>query len=203
LRSFVLLLVSATALLGQSPRIVFTKSFPGSTPPYIQITLEKSGDAEYKEAENDDNPLKFKLNEADTGTVFDLAGKLDHFNRKIESGLKVAFMGKKTFRYEGSGTPTEATFNYSEDLDAKALLDWFERMSESERALIDLERAVRFDKLGVHDSLLRIEVARNQKRLVAEEQFLPFLDRVIKSESYMHMARTRAEALAQSIRAAK
>ncbi|HXJ39067.1 MAG TPA: hypothetical protein VNH18_07300, partial [Bryobacteraceae bacterium] len=83
------------------------------------------------------------------------------------------------------------------------LLDWFERIAESERSLIDLERAVRFDKLGVNDSILRIEVARNQKRLVAEDQFLPFLDRVIKSENFMHMARTRASALAESIRAAK
>ena len=35
--------------------------------------------------------------------------------------------------------------------------DWFERIAETERALIDLERAVRFDKLGVQDAILRIE----------------------------------------------
>jgi hypothetical protein len=94
-------------------------------------------------------------------------------------------------------------FNYSEDLEAKALLDWFERISETERALIELERTVRFDKLGVQDAILRIEVERDQKRLVAEEQFLPMLDRIVKNESYLHMARTRAAALAESIRAPK
>ena len=121
-----------------------------------------------------------------------------------ESGLKVANMGMKTFRYQDdNGAAKEVKFNYSEDLEAKALLDWFERIAESERCLIDLERTVRFDKLGVQDSILRIEVERDQKRLVAEEQFLPMLDRVSKGESYMHMARTRAAALAESIRAPK
>jgi hypothetical protein len=94
-------------------------------------------------------------------------------------------------------------FNYSEDPEAKTLLDWFERIAETERDLIELERTVRFDKLGVQDAILRIEMSRDQKRLVAEPQFLPLLDRVIKNESYLHMARDRAAALADSIRAAQ
>jgi hypothetical protein len=186
-----------------SPRLSFTKAFPGSTPAYVEINIEKSGDAEYKEELKDENPLKFKLSDAEATAMFGLAEKLDHFAGALDSGLKVAFMGKKTFRWEGEGGPHEASFNYSENLDAKALLDWFERISETERGLIDLERAVRFDKLGVNDSILRIEATRDQKRLVAQEQFLPLLDRVVKNEKYLHMARTRAAALTESIRAPK
>jgi hypothetical protein len=184
-------------------RLVFTKSFPGSIPPYVEISVQQNGEAEYKEDPNDENPLKFKLSEADATTMFDISDKLNHFTGTLESGMKVAFMGKKTFRWEGAGGPHSATFNYSEDLDTKTLLDWFERIAETERALIDLERSVRFDKLGVQDSILRIEVTRNQKRLVAEEQFLPLLDRVVKNEKYLHMARARAAALSESIRASK
>jgi len=36
--------------------------------------------------------------------------------------------------------------------------------------------------------------------LMAPEQFLPLLDRIIKNESYMHIARERAASLADSIR---
>ena len=50
---------------------------------------------------------------------------------------------------------------------------------------------------------MRIEVTRDQKRLVAEEQFLPLLDKVVNNEKFLHMARSRAAALAESIRAAK
>jgi len=188
---------------GSEPRIIFSKAFPGSTPPFIQISVEKNGAAEYREDPKDDAPLKFQLTEAESEAIFALADKLDHFSRPLESGLKVANMGTKTFRFEGDGGPHETKFNYSNDLDAKALADWFEQISESERAYIDLERTVRFDKLGVQDAILRIEILRNQKRLIAEKQFLPMLDRVANNESYMRMARSRAAALAETIRAVK
>lgn len=198
-----MLFAAASALATDAPRLIFTKTFPGSIPAFVQISVERSGDAIYKDDPKDENPLTFRVSNSDTAAMFELADKLGHFAKPLESGLKVAFMGAKTFRYEGEGGPKEAKFNYSEDLEAKTLLDWFERIAESERSYIDLERAVRFDKLGVNDSILRIEVARTQKRLVADTQFLPFLDRIVKSEAYMNMARTRAAALAESIRAAK
>lgn len=197
------LLCSIRTLAAEPARITFTKAFPGSTPAYVEITVQQDGESQYKEDPNDENPLKFKLNSSDATTIFGLSDKLNHFEGTLESGMKVAFMGKKTFRYEAEGGAHTATFNYSEDLDAKTLLDWFERISDTERALIDLERAVRFDKLGVQDAILRIEVTRNQKRLIAEDQFLPLLDRVVKNENYLHMARARAAALAESIRAPK
>ena len=58
-------------------------------------------------------------------------------------------MGKKTFRWEDGAQKTEQQFNYSEDLTAQQLLDWFERMAESAQHRIDLERAAKYDKLGV------------------------------------------------------
>jgi hypothetical protein len=203
-------LLFAAALLGaepagpaKEPRIIYSKTFPGSAPAFIQIAVNKGGAAEYKEDPKDEDPLKFQLTEAESGAIFALADKLDHFSRPLESGLKVANMGTKTLRFEGEGQAHETKFNYSEDLDAKSLADWFERIAESERAYMDLERSVRFDKLGVQDAILRIEILRDQKRLMAEKQFLPMLDRVAGNESYMHMARSRAAALAESIRAVK
>jgi hypothetical protein len=198
------LLAIAIPLLAADPTVTFTKSFPGSVPAYVEINIDKSGAAEYKEDPKDDSPLKFQLQPDEVSAIFGLADRLDRFTRPIESGLKVANMGAKTFRYNpGDGPSHEVKFNYSEDPEAKTLLDWFERIAETERALIDLERAVRFDKLGVQDAILRIEVTRDQKRLVAETQFLPLLDRVVKNESYMHMALERAASLTESIRAPK
>jgi hypothetical protein len=202
LKLSILLLVSG-CLWATEPRLVFTKSFPGSAPAYVEISVDRTGEALYKEDPKDENPLQFKLSAADAAALFTLGDKVSHSTAPLESGLKVAFMGKKTFRWEDGPATKEASFNYSEDLEAKALLDWFERISETERALIDLERSVRFDKLGVQDSILQIEVTRNQKRLVAEEQFLPLLDKVVNNEKYLHIARSRAAALAESIRAPK
>jgi hypothetical protein len=165
--------------------------------------VDKNGAAEYREDPKDDAPLKFQLTESESAAMFGLADKLDRFSRPLESGLKVANMGLKTLRFEGGGQSHETKFNFSEDPDAKEMADWFERIAESERAYIDLERSARFDKLGVQDAILRIEILRDHKRLMAEKQFLPMLDRVANNESYMHMARSRAAALAESIRAVK
>ena len=54
----------------------------------------------------------------------------------------------------------------------------------------------------MQNALLLLETTRDQKRLIAPEQFLPLLDRVVKNESYMHMARERAAVFANAIRAA-
>ncbi len=57
-----------------------------------------------------------------------------------------------------------------------------------------------YDKLGVNDVLLHFQLSWDRGRIVAPEQFLPLLDRVAKNESYLHIARERAAALAEAIR---
>jgi hypothetical protein len=201
-RAPVLLLIGAVALLcAETPTLSYSKSFPGSTPAWMEITIEKTGAGQYKEDPKDEEPLKFQLSGTESSQMFNLADKLDRFSHPVESGLKVANMGMKTFRYEADGHSGEVKFNYSEDPDARALTDWFERIAETERSLVELETAVRFDKLGVQQAILRIEILRDQKRLVAPDQFLPMLDRVVKNESFLHMARDRAAGLADWIRA--
>ena len=183
--------------------LTYTKTFPGSMPAYVQIALNDDGAGVYKEAPDDDNPIRFQLAETERNQILGLAQKLDHFSRPLESHLKVANMGMKTFHYEDADGAHEVKFNYSEDADARALNDLFESIVDSERALIGLETAVKFDKLGAQDAILRVEVLRDQKRLMAAQQFLPMLDRVVKNESFLHMARDRAAALADDIRKPK
>lgn len=181
-------------------KLIFIKSFPGSSPEWVKITLEKSGNAVYIEAPDDPQPLALKLSEAETSAIFALGEKLEWFSRPLESGLPVARMGEKTFRFEGGGKAQEQKFNYTTDVDAQALADWFERITESERYLLELERSARFDKLGVNRVILQIQAAFERKRLVGLEQYLKWLDRVTKNESYLNMARERAARLAEAFR---
>jgi hypothetical protein len=109
-------------------------------------------------------------------------------------------MGTKTFRYENSEGKNEVKFNFTEDPQARDLLDWFERMGESAEHRIELERTAKYDRLGVLKSLLLLESAMDRKRLVGMDQYLPMLDRIAKNESYMHTARARAAEIAEAIR---
>lgn len=188
------------AALGAAPRIVYNKSFPGSVPAWVGIEIERTGATVYKEAPDDDSPVAFKLSSENADAIFDLVEKLERFKRPLESGLKVANMGMKTFRYEDGAERSEAKFNYSQDENARLLTDWFERMTETQQHQFTLERTARFDKLGVNKTLLQIESAMERGRIVGPERFLPMLDRVAKNESYLHMARERAASLADSIR---
>lgn len=193
-------LVLAAAMLSAAPRIVYSKAFPGSTPALVFITLDPDGQAVYTESAQDELPIKFSLKKEDAGTLFALAAKVDYFKRPLESGLPVARMGEKMFRWEDGDTRNEVKFNYSQDADAKVLYEWFEKMTETAQHYIAMERSVKFDKLGVNKALLQFQAAMERGRLVSLEVFLPLLDRVVKNDSYLHMARERAGAVAEAIR---
>jgi hypothetical protein len=202
MRAVVLSLLLVTVLFAaeSSPRILYTKSFPGSVPAFVSIELHKSGKAVYKEAPDDEQPVDFKMAPEDVNEIFNLVEKLERFKRPLESNLKVANMGLKTFRFEEGAVKHEVKFNYSLDEDARILQDWFERITETQRLQFDLERTAKFDRLGVNKTLLQIESAYDRKRLVGLERLLPLLDRVAKNDAYLHMARERAAALADAIR---
>jgi hypothetical protein len=184
------------------PRLYFSKSFPGSAPAYVAINVDKTGAGDYREEENDDQPVRFHLGEPEVAGMFDLAAKLGYFDHPLESPLKVAFMGNKTFRFVDGARKSEVKFNFSEDPAAQALADSFERISESEQLLTNLELSAKYDRLGVMKALLLLESAYDHKRLVDTSQYLPLLDRIAKNESYMHQARLRAAGLADQFRCA-
>lgn len=196
----VLLLLASGAAASAEPRLFYSKYFKGSVPEFVAIHVARDGQVTYQEAKDDDNPVKIQLPSADAAQIFSLAEKLDKFQHPVESGLKVASMGEKTFRFEDGNEEHEVQFNYSQDADAQALLDWFERITETEQHLINLDRTVHYDKLGVNDVLLQLQISWDHKRLVAPEQFLPLLDRIAKNESFLHLARERAASLGEAFR---
>ena len=202
MRLLALLLATVAGLLSADakPKVSFTKSFPGSTPPFVYVELSKSGEGVYKEAPDDEDPIDFRLPAEETLQIFALVDKLDRFKRPLESNLKVANMGVKTFRFDDGASKHEVQYNYSLDEDARLLQDWFEKITETQRLHFDLERTARFDRLGVNKTILQIEAAYDRGRLVGVDRFLPLLDRVAKNDSYLHMARERAASLADIFR---
>ena len=202
MRVAILLLAAVSAWAAEAPRLFFSKSFPGSTPPFFSITVERSGAASYNESEDPDNAEKLQLEERVSDAMFGLAEKLDRFKKPLESGLKVANMGQKTLRWEEGAEKSEAKFNYSTIEDAKLLSDYFERIADCTRVIVELKRALRHDRLGVNAAVIGIQTLWNNKRLVGTAQFLPLLDQVASNEAYIHMAGARAAQIADAIRAA-
>jgi hypothetical protein len=195
IRSSVLSLLALSAMAADGPRLFYSKTFPGSKPPYMEIRLDRNGRAEYREAPDEEFPIVFQLRPRETRVVWELSEKLDRFRKPLESGLKVARMGDKLLRWENGAERYEAKFNHTLDADAQLLHDWFERMCESAILQADLERTVKYERLGVNQAILRIEAAWDRKRLVGVDQYVPLLKRVAANSVYLNMARERAEKL--------
>src|ERR1700722_8440621 len=67
-----LLLFATVAFAGDGARLFYSRSFPGSTPAYLDVTVESNGDASYREAVDDELPTKFHLSDAEKTEVFAL-----------------------------------------------------------------------------------------------------------------------------------
>lgn len=196
------LVIAGGGLLGAPPeldRIFFSKSFPGSVPEYFEVTVDSAGNATYREAP-DEEPVEFRLEGEETSAVFELAESLDRFRGKLQSDRKVAFTGQKVLRYySAAGEETEVKFTFTTEQDAQAIVGWFERAGETERHLIELERVVRFDRLGVNKTLLLFQASFDGGRVVGARQFLPILKTITEDSKVMHMARARAASLVERI----
>ena len=196
-------LASCAPLLAAPAKLSYTRIFPGSTPDYFCVNVDRSGNLEYKESPTDNNPLTAQLPDVDVTALFAMAEKLNYFKQPLESGLKVANTGKKTFRYDdGTAPATETTFNYSQNETAQQLQERFEQIAATERAYIELERALRYDRLGLNDALAQVESLWLHKQLAAPKQFVPILTRITTRESLMHLVRDRAARLKDEFEAA-
>jgi hypothetical protein len=195
-------LLLTMGMAAETPATIFySKNFPGSMPAYAELHIERSGDVVYREAADDPAPGKLRLQPEEAAEIFALADKLDHFQKPLESGLPVAKMGEKTYRWTQGSTVHETKFNYSIVPDAKTLQDWFERIVETQMLLFDLQRTVKFDRLGVDRSLLLVESAWDRRRLVSLDTFKALLNRVAKNDAYLNRARERAAFLLETFAA--
>src|SRR6185295_1965541 len=70
-----ILLLAAVSAWAADPRLTFSKSFPGSTPAFFSITVERSGAASYNESEDPDNAEKMQIEDKVLDAMFGLAEK--------------------------------------------------------------------------------------------------------------------------------
>ncbi len=204
MKALLLLPCLAAGLIAGPAKLTFTKTFAGSIPEFCSVEVDTTGALVYKESTNDAQPVVTQLPAAEVTKLFDLAKSLEFFKSPIESGLKVANTGKKTFRYDAEdGKSTEVVFNYSTLEPAQKLLDRFEDIAATERAWSDLDRTVHFDHLGINDSLAEVESLWNNNHLAAPAQFIPLLNRITSHPSIMHLARERAARLKDEFAATK
>ena len=193
-------LLTIAAAAQAQPKLTFIKSFPESVPDYYSVVLQQSGDAEFTTAADDPDPVKFKLSEDLVKQAFDLADKLNHFKgESFETHRKIANMGKKTLTYQNGEERASQTFNYSERPEAMDLVNLFERISNTQQANIEMQRMMRFEKLGLMKRLLQLEIDLDHKDLAEPLLLVPTLEDIAMNKAYMDIARLRARIILNKI----
>jgi hypothetical protein len=188
---------------GEPATVTYRKVFKTSYPEFVEIKISELGSATYdiRQLDEQPSPQPFEITRALVDRVFQLAAQLHDFNGvNLDVHRRIANLGEKTFRYEKGGEVHEVTFNYTLDGTANQLLDIFEGLGRQQVDMDNLQRAMRYDRLGVNDALLRLEGDYNNKLIPAPERLLPTLDQLASDEKYLDMARQRARALAGRIR---
>jgi hypothetical protein len=183
--------------------ITFRKVFKSSYPEFVEIKIEESGTGTFdiRQLDEEASPQPFEVSRSLAERIFQLADQLHHFqNLNLDVRRRVANLGQKTFRYEKNGESSEATFNYTIDAAATQLLGLFEGLARQQTDLSDLRRTMRYDRLGVNDTLVHIEADFNSRQLPEPERFLPLLDQLAADSRFLDIARQKARALAEQIR---
>jgi hypothetical protein len=191
---------------GGDATITFRKVFKSSYPEFVEIKIKQNGAGTYdiRQIDDDASPQPLEIGAALAQKIFDLADKLHDFQGvDLEVHRRLANLGDKTFRYEKGGETHEATFNYTLDPTAAQLLAVFENLTRQEMDLADLQRTMRYDRLGVNDVVLQVQGDYDSKQLPEPERFLPLLDQLAADQKFIDIARDRARTLAGRIRAAQ
>ena len=185
--------------------ITYRRVFKGSNPEFIEIKIGADGTATYdiRQLSDAPDPEPFHVGDAVRMKVFELAGELHNFeDLDLDVHRRIADLGQKTFRYEKDGEAHETHYNYTLNRPATQLALVFEGLFLEQRDFMDLEQKLKYDRLGVNDSLRQFEMDLAQQAIPEPDQLLPVLDRIGADTRVVEVARQRARALAERIRMA-
>ena len=198
--------VKQTASAAPSATITFRKVFKASYPEFSEIKVSEDGAGTWdiRQLDETPNPHPLSIGQALTRKIFELASDLHNFQGiDIDVHRRIANLGQKSFRYDKGAESYGVKFNYTLNSSANQLIAIFEGLEREELDLSDMERTMRYDHLGANDVMLRVQSDVKNKLLPEPEALLPLLEQVGSDEDLIEIARQRARAIAEQIRASQ
>ncbi len=189
---------------GVPAKLIYSRTFKGSTPEYIAIRVDATGSGTYEGRKLDESqaqgPRPFQLSSGTTERIFALAGQLHDFRGiQLESHKKVANLGEKTFTYEQGGALNRVAFNYTENRTARDLVDVFEAIGMVEQHVAALEFEMKYDPLNLSQELLQIQAELKDKTLTDLQMLVPTLEKIAHGSRFLHLAQSRAQEIIDQV----
>jgi hypothetical protein len=183
-------------------KLTYSRTFKGSTPEYLLITVDSKGSGTYEGHKLDEaqSPRPFQLSAGTTERIFALTGQLHNFQSvDLESHKKVANLGEKTLTYQQGEDVNRVVFNYTENRIAGELVDLLEAVGTVQEHIAALEFEMKYDPLGLSQELLQIQIELNSKSLADPEMLLPTLEKIAHGSRFLHLAQVRAQQIIERI----
>jgi len=163
----------------------------------IELNSNGKGQFYFKKRNDDEIKQPVKLRTSAIETLRALFQKADFLNesRDFVSQRKVADMGSKKVRFETGSKQREVVYNYTEDRTLQEITTFFENLCQQERALFEMDLALKYDRLGIPKKLDELDSNLNAKRIIAPERFAPVLEKIYADQTLMNLARKEAKKL--------
>jgi hypothetical protein len=187
---------------GPIPRLTFTKLLKGSVPEYMALSVDANGQGTYEGRKLADapSPRPLQISPATTQRLFSLAESLGYFRSlALESRHKVANLGQKTLAYEAGGQVSRVEYNYTENRTAQQLTDLFEKISDVEEHIAQLDYAIKYDHLSLPQQLRQIQIELDEHSLAEAELLVPALEKIASNPRFLHLAQSRAQEILKRI----
>jgi hypothetical protein len=184
------------------PRLTFTKILKGSSPEYMALSIDATGNGTYDSRKLDDPsaPRPLQVSAGTAARIFSLAESLGYFRSvDLNSHHKVANMGMKTLTYEAGNETSKVQYNYTENRTAQQLTDILEKIGNVEERISQLEYDMKYDPLGLPQTLLQIEEGLDDNDFVEPALMIPTLQKISTNSRFMHLAQSRAEGIVQRV----
>ncbi len=205
--SLLLLILSVVPVSASGdPKLTYRKIFKSSSPEFIEVIITPSGSGivDIRQLDDDPDPQPIELSPEFAARLFEMAAELKHFNGiELDVKRRLANLGEKTFRYESGAEAHETTFNYTVNQTAAQLMQAFEGIARQEGHRQLLLHRLRFDRLGVNDALIALDTDVRRGLIPEPARLLPVLEAVSNDSRIIEIARSRARALVERIRAGR
>ena len=161
----------------------------------VVVMPDGTGEAQLKRRGSDQVQVMVTLSpQGRTKLLSTLAATNNLANSKnYETKRKVADLGRKHLTLELASEKREADFNYSDLKEVNALATFFDGLLNQQTLALDLENAMRYQRLGVPQLLDQLDDDLKVTRIGDPEGMVPLLDKIIRDDRLLEYARQHAE----------
>jgi len=161
----------------------------------LALTPDGAGESQLKRRGSDQVQGTFTLSPSGRTKFLSVIASTNNLEdgKNYETKKKVADLGRKHLSLEMPSGTREADFNYSDLKEVNALSAFFDGLLSQQTMTLDLENAIRYERLSVPERLNQLDSELKASRIGDPEGLIPLLDKIIQDQRVLEYARQNAE----------